>query len=294
KIGSSFKRKINLLTNHNQFFSDDLSVYDEIFIQGENYFTKILFSNVYKKNPDVKLNYIEDGLGTYLKKSIFSTSKNVQRVFKILNKNSIFKKKIDDYFVYCPELLLYDVKNIKKIPKIDENSKLMKNIQSIFGIEEVFVGDKCIFFDQPLLSDGYGIDETDIFAKVNSIFSGKKETLIKLHPRARTNRYGEKNILNSSLPFEVLLLENDFSSTLLISPISTISFSPSMMFEKTINSIMLAKLILNEYTALSEDKKETLTNIVLFCEHYNRLSEEKILLPENWAELRKLVEYGII
>ena len=47
-----------------------------------------------------------------------------------------------------------------------------------------------------------------------------------------------------------------------------------MMFEKTINSIMLAKLILNEYTALSEDKK-TLTNIVLFCEHYNRLSEEK-------------------
>ncbi|HAQ1523248.1 TPA: hypothetical protein IXQ08_002996, partial [Enterococcus faecium] len=27
KIGSSFKRKINLLTNHNQFFSDDLSVY---------------------------------------------------------------------------------------------------------------------------------------------------------------------------------------------------------------------------------------------------------------------------
>ena len=78
------------------------------FYTGENYFTKILFSNVYK-NPDVKLNYIEDGLGTYLKKSIFSTSKNVQRVFKILNKNSIFKK-IDDYFVYCPELLLYDVK----------------------------------------------------------------------------------------------------------------------------------------------------------------------------------------
>ncbi|HFU5600227.1 TPA: hypothetical protein ACH6EX_002907, partial [Enterococcus faecium] len=35
KIGSSFKRKINSLTNHNQFFSDDLSVYDEIFIQGE-------------------------------------------------------------------------------------------------------------------------------------------------------------------------------------------------------------------------------------------------------------------
>ena len=29
-------------------------------------------------------------------------------------------------------------------------------------------------FDQPLLSDGYGIDETDIFAKVNSIFSGKR------------------------------------------------------------------------------------------------------------------------
>ena len=90
KIGSSFKRKINLLTNHNQFFSDDLSVYDEIFIQG-----KIISQNTFLQclqKSDVKLNYIEDGLGTYLKKSIFSTSKNVQRVFKILNKNSIFKK----------------------------------------------------------------------------------------------------------------------------------------------------------------------------------------------------------
>ena len=66
----------------------------------------------------------------------------------------------------------------------------MKNIQSIFGIEEV-LSEINVSFDQPLLSDGYGIDETDIFAKVNSIFSGKK-TLIKLHPRARTNRYGEK------------------------------------------------------------------------------------------------------
>ena len=91
KIGSSFKRKINLLTNHNQFFSDDLSVYDEIFIQGKIISQKY-FSPMFTKNPDVKLNYIEDGLGTYLKKSIFSTSKNVQRVFKILNKNSIFKK----------------------------------------------------------------------------------------------------------------------------------------------------------------------------------------------------------
>ena len=50
----------------------------------------------------------------------------------------------------------------------------------------------------------------------------------------------------------------------------------------------------NEDSKPTEDKKETLTNIVLFCEQYNRLSEEKILLPENWADLRKLVEYGII
>lgn len=64
-------------------------------------------------------------------------------------------------------IVIYDVKY--KIPKIDENSKLMKNIQSIFGIEEV-LSEINVSFDQPLLSDGYGIDETDIFAKVNSIF----------------------------------------------------------------------------------------------------------------------------
>ena len=51
------------------------------FYTGENYFTKY-FSPMFTKNPDVKLNYIEDGLGTYLKKSIFSTSKTFKEFLK--------------------------------------------------------------------------------------------------------------------------------------------------------------------------------------------------------------------
>ncbi|WP_165003220.1 MULTISPECIES: polysialyltransferase family glycosyltransferase [unclassified Enterococcus] len=291
KIGSTLKRKLNLITNHNQFFSNKFDYYDEIFIQGENYFTKILFSNAYKNNKNVKLNYIEDGLGTYLNNNIFLTSKNIQKFFMTMNRYSIFSKKIDTYFVYCPELLLYDVKDVKKIPKIAEKSELMSTLTAIFGLEKLSVENKSIFFDQPLLNDGYGVDETIIFTRVKKILPKSRETVVKLHPRSDLNRYGENiNLLGTQLPFEVLLAENDFSSTLLISPISTISFSPSMMFEKNINSILLAKLILREYPTLADAKRETLENIALFCQKYNNLSEKKILLPSSWDELRKLVE----
>lgn len=94
KMGSFIERKLNLITNHNPFFSDNLSRYDEIFLQGENYFSKILFSKLHKNNPDIKMNYIEDGLGTYLNNKVFTTSKNIQKFFALINKHSIFKKNL--------------------------------------------------------------------------------------------------------------------------------------------------------------------------------------------------------
>ncbi|PTO35620.1 hypothetical protein C6P52_14775, partial [Enterococcus mundtii] len=129
---------------------------------------------------------------------------------------------------------------------------------TIFGVEKIFIRNKCLFFDQPLLKDGYGVDETQIFEKIKEILPKKKEILVKLHPRVEINRYGQNQLLNSALPFEVLLAENDFSNSLIISPISTISFSPSMMFEKKVHSILLAKLIINEFSTLPNEKKEIL------------------------------------
>lgn len=98
KIGSSFKRKINLLTNHNQF-SRMIYPFMMKFYTGENYFTKYFLQCL--QNPDVKLNY-RRWFG-YLFEEVYFQQVKRSKSFKILNK--IASSKIDDYFVYCPELL---------------------------------------------------------------------------------------------------------------------------------------------------------------------------------------------
>ena len=146
------------------------------------------------------------------------------------------------------------------------------------------------FFDQPLLHDGYGVDERIIAEQIAKLLPFSKEIIIKIHPRGSQDRYGSKKILNSSLPFEALLAGNSFDSTLLISPFSTVSFSPSMMFEKKIESVLLAQLLVNEYDHIPESKKEILKQIVSFCQRYNKVTKSKIHLPADWNELRKLVK----
>lgn len=291
KIGSPILRKLDLITNKNRFFSERIDFYDEMFIQGENYFSKILFSNIKMQNSDIKLNYIEDGIGTYLNDIVFSTSKKTQLKINRYNKYSIFLQDVSTYFVYYPELLSYDPQIVIKIPQIKEYSDLLNEVCLIFGTEKMDTKNKCIFFDQPLLHDGYGINEVEIAEKISELLSSKKEMVVKIHPRGELNRYTytDTKILNSSLPFEVLLAENEFKSTILISPISTISFSPSMMFDKNLETILLAQLLLNEFSNVSDSKKEVLNKIVWFCKRYNEVSESKIHLPSNWDELRKLV-----
>ncbi|MDT2820801.1 hypothetical protein P7H74_03460 [Enterococcus devriesei] len=289
KIGTAITRKINLLTNKNRFFMEKIHPYDEIFIQGENYFSKILFSNIKKENTKVKLNYIEDGIGTYLERTLFSTSERIQKIINKWNQYSIFLQDIANYYVYCPELLIEEPNKVRKIPKIKEHSSLSNELIEIFGIEEIDIENKYLFFDQPLLYDGYGVNESEIAEKIFEILPKSKEMVIKIHPRGKLDRYGSNKVLNSSLPFEILLAENSFNSSVLISPISTISFSPSMMFDKRVESILLVELLLNEYPDISESKRTILEKISLFCIKYNEISGSKILLPSSWDELRKLV-----
>lgn len=290
KIGSPILRKVSLITNKNRFFSDNINYYDELFIQGENYFSKIIFSNIKKQNPKLKLNYIEDGVGTYLERALFTTSAKVQKFINKWNKHSIFLQDISSYFVYCPDLLSYDSSKMRQIPKIEETSDLSFELKTIFGNKKIGTENKCLFFDQPLLHDGYGVDERVIAEQISKVLPSSKEIIIKIHPRGSQDRYGSKKILNSALPFEALLAGNSFDSTLLISPFSTVSFSPSMMFEKKIESVLLAQLLVNEYDHIPESKKEILEQIVSFCQRYNKVTKSKIHLPADWNELRKLVK----
>lgn len=288
-MGNSFDRKLALLTGKSKMLDDANVVYDQIFIQGENYFSKILFSSVHKKNADVCLNYIEDGIGAYLSEQIFSSSVSKKSIINRINPNSIFAKDVKYSYVYRPDLLMYKKQGARKIPAIKKNSIVAKQIRSVFELETVDLKDRSVYFDQPLLKDGFGIDEAEVAKKIRMI-NLKRDLLVKLHPRSISSQYNNQEVLKSQLPFEVLMLENDFSNTVLLSPLSTIAFSPLLMLGKPMKSIFLPKLLLSTYNkTIPSEKKLVLEKLVEFCNSFNKISEIQVLLPETWEELERIL-----
>lgn len=290
EMGNIFQRKLSLVTGKSKMLSNLRVVYDQIFIQGENYFSKVLFSNMRKKNPNIYFNYIEDGLGAYLSDQIFSTSLNKQRLLNLLNPHSIFLQEAHYSYVYRPDLLMFKRDKIRKIPTIEKNSVISEQIHFIFGVDLLnHVSESIVYFDQPLEKDGFGINEADIAKRINQYNVLKKRFLVKLHPRNHcTKKYYKTEILESQLPFEVLILENDFSNAVLLSPLSTIAFSPLLMFDQPMKSIFLPKLLLNTYNeTIPLEKKVVLRNLVDFCNVFNKTSDNEVFLPETWEELER-------
>ncbi|MGG5316765.1 polysialyltransferase family glycosyltransferase [Enterococcus sp. AZ072] len=290
KMGNFFQRKFSLVTGKSKMTNILKVSYDQMFIQGENYFSKILFSSMRKKNPNIYFNYIEDGIGAYLSDQIFSTSINKQRLLNLVNPHSIFLQKAHFSYVYRPDLLMLKRDNIRRIPTIKKDSIIDEQIRFIFGVNSLdYVRKSIVYFDQPLENDGFGINEADIAEKVKQYNKLKKRFFVKLHPRNHsTKKYYKNEMLESQLPFEVLILENDFSDTILLSPLSTIAFSPLLMFDQPMKSIFLPKLLLNTYNeAIPLEKKVILGKLIDFCNAFNKVSESKVFLPETWEELER-------
>lgn len=279
-MGSTIQRKVNLVINKNIMHKEEIPKYTEFFIQGENYFTKILFGQAKKKNPDLKLNYIEDGIGAYLDVPVFSSAKNKRKVFNVINSFSIFKESIKNYYLYEPELSFFPKKQIKKLPSIEKNSNVYFWIQQIFSLEEPSVlKNKLIYIDQPLEKDGFSFNEYDLLQRVQQANTESKEILVKLHPRSEPKKYGNSvDYLETTLPFELFMLHVSFEDSVIISPLSTLSFSASMIFGLETKTLLLAKYISENNGFMITDKsKVVIDEFNRFYERYRQFSSKNMI-----------------
>lgn len=284
KIGNTIERHINILLNRNIFFKDKPKSYTDIFIQGGNYFSKILFGQTKKSNNGVRLNYIEDGVAAYLGIPFFGTSKSKQRLMNMINKYSMFNQNIDKYYVYEPNSAPFPIEDSLKLPKIEKNSDLANILKQIFEVDKFSLENldgKVIFIDQPIASDGYSFDEKDILTDV--IDTSDRQVIVKLHPRSEFDKYSTENIsiLRTDLPFELLPLANDFENVKIVSPFSTVSFSMSIMFGMSQPAIVLSKYIENKYkNKLDERTLSVIKKFSVFSESFAQ-QNSIISLPSN-------------
>lgn len=296
KMGNKIISRMNVLLNINQMVTLNKKLeYDIIFTQGGNYFLKILYGQTKKNNPNVKLKYIEDGLATYLNVALLNTSILKKRIMNIINPHSMFLADITDYYLYEPKLTNINQSfHLNRLPVIKKNSALYNQLKRIFGLttKEKNMSNTLLFLDQPLEKDGYEVNEDKIIIFLKK-YASNKQFLVKLHPRTSTERYeAETKLLKTDLPLELCFLAYDLRNTLIVSCLSTASFTPRMMFGLENEVILLSEMVRSDRDFSTKDKRtqEVLTGVSDFYERYHSAGYKNVLMPTNKKELKSILK----
>lgn len=258
--------------------------YDILCVANLNAFTDILFHAIvndkfYKhRNKDLKIYLMEDGTSTYSR--IFKKSFEYYKQANMKNKlrKIFFRQKkwlpdnISEVYVFDKEAMLWTPDaTLCEIPKIDPDNILFKNtINSIFDYEKmVDVYDKkYIFMEENFYAEGEQVNDVALLEKIATIV-GKENIMVKIHPRNPVNRFkqlGYKTNENTSIPWEVIVLNQNMEDKVLLTVASTSVINPIRLFGQNTKVYSLYKCLDKIPTILAGDLWEITKS--MFAKYY--------------------------
>lgn len=211
--------------------------FDEIISFNFDLHSHIIFANEYKKNKKIKCEKMEEGLLSYSTKDttcgILNAVYKIRKLLKLQN----LKTTIGKFYCFSPKVYKGNLEAIK-IPKIlVEGSRIKEILTSIYKSEfEYEYKEKYIFL--PCIYDVEGeepIGELELALKLASVV-GKENLLVKVHPRDDVSRYINAGLTvdkNSSIPWEVIQINNDFEDKVLLSTLSTSLLTTALLFKNS-------------------------------------------------------------
>lgn len=291
KIGGTIEKVGSLLLNRQKFVSP--VIYDHLFIQGENYFAKLLYGQICKKNPDVKLHYIEDGLGAYVGSPVIRQDNRGNQLIKRLNRHAIFHATIESYYVYEPDLVTVKERGeYVSLSKLMDGNPALNIIKQVFSLsaQESVLQDCVIYFDQPFMADGFSIDEAELMEDLQRIIPNDT-LLVKYHPRSKKDKYGAVRALETNLPWELYCLNQTMENVSFLSIATTAAFTPYLMFGMDLPVIMLAEyyLDLNKRNNGNQRTITMLENVHSFSKVFEEQTGATIYMPKSMAELEEVL-----
>lgn len=291
--GNKLNMAFSMLINRQHFIKHN-SIYRNIFIQGGNYFSKLLYGEIKKLNPNLQLHYIEDGLGAYVDSPIIRLDTPAKKFIKYFNKYSMYHASIDTYYVYEPDLIIQKKEvNCKKLPKLTADNTAREKIRRAFSMKSnnpsASLVDKIVFFDQPLLDDGFEINEIELVNLLKKLKT-KRDLLVKLHPRTQRNKYGDIDVIKTDLPWELYFLNMDMDNVVLLSIATTAAFTPYLMYGIDIPVIILAPYYLNSLKDKDSNSStiKLLESVVEFSSLFKEKTGVSICTSSSYEVLKKL------
>ncbi len=233
-----FSQKFRKVIHKNSLKSILFENYNEFIFSSLNTFTIYLGAYYLRKIKSIKITLFEDGASSY--------SKYYERAFHDVNCGGAIKKLIykvlhnpilyvSKYYLYNPDILIWDAPNVERIPKIDtSNSKLIFLLNKLFNYENLKddYREKVIFLEESYYADGISVPDIDIVNQLAKQY-GKDQIFVKKHPRNPTNRFDElgyKTNEDTIIPWEVIALNIDLSDKIIATISSTAAISTLLMF----------------------------------------------------------------
>lgn len=204
--------------------------YDEFIAFNFDILTHKIFATVNKKNENIVISQMEEGVISYKTEDTTCGVLNVSYKLRKLFKKDNLKAGIKSFYCFYPKAYNGKYQTIK-IPNLsDADIKCREIITNVFtsGISqkcdgEEYCGEKYIYL--PSIYDiegGTPIGELEL-AKRIADYVGKDNLLVKVHPRDNMQRYIEQGLHvdnNSKTPFEAILIKYDFSKKIFITTLS--------------------------------------------------------------------------
>lgn len=208
-------------------------------------------------NKNMELCLFEDGTYTYSRAFYEHFSQTEPEYYtkklEFLNKTvfnlQYIKGSVSALYLFNPELLDYDADmKIEKTAKIDCKDVEFKNyLNEIFAYaksKDVY-DKKYIFLEESIFMDWDERPDLKLVDKIADVV-GKDNIMVKIHPRNPKNVFkenGYKTNENTSIPWELIVLNTDMSDKVLISISSTALLNPVSVFGLDVRAYSLMKCI---------------------------------------------------
>ena len=235
KLLSGLANPIKML-RHIQGFDPDLDI-SCIIASRTTYIATYLYNFFIKKNPNLKLYLVEEGIGEYSSRLIDT---RFTRACALLRQKTHLNH-VDQAFFSAPELYPYQTDfPVCKVPPLTERSRSI--IESMFNMQEVKKSNilepySCIILSEPNTGDLKSREEVDEYNKIeNNIMDGAAQvmgienTIIKVHPIDPDFKNDKIKTYYTKLPMETLLFNMDAGQKIFVSPMSTAMLTPKLLF----------------------------------------------------------------
>lgn len=233
--------------------------YDILLSANLDGFTRVLYHTLVNggerkiQNEKLKFYIYEEGTSTYSKlfeQHYFNCKPGKIGKFIFRGNGSIFGN-VSGVYAFDTDCFLwkpcFPVIQMKKISK-NENEFINK-INIIFNYENMKdkYDKKYIYMEESFFADGYNIEDVQLLEKVATVV-GKENIMVKIHPRNPINRFnqlGYKTNVDVSIPWEVIVLNQNINGKILLTIASASIINPVRLFDINVNAYSLYKCLNN-------------------------------------------------